>query len=255
MDVEKECLQGWDIANLEGGYRYDVPEKEEIRPLIRPYMVGLFSRRRLLCAGTLVKDNWVLTAAHCFPNEDTYVILGATSRTKREQGKRVANITKTFSYPGFNLLTYEHDIMLLQIQIKGRFTENGRIVPLPKVPEDIRPGTLCRVIGWGTIHQKMGSDILHEVNATIFDRRICNDQRHYHQEPVVTVHMLCAGDKIEKMDKCLGDSGSPLICNGRQRGILSFVKKCNDRRYPGIYTRLTKDHLFWIQTVIETHQN
>uniref|UniRef100_G1KR41 Peptidase S1 domain-containing protein n=1 Tax=Anolis carolinensis TaxID=28377 RepID=G1KR41_ANOCA len=185
------------------GYPYDSTEKEETRRLSRPFMVGLFNRRRLLCSGTLIKDNWVLTAAHCFPNENTYVILGAISRTKREPGKRVANITKTFSYPGFNLLTYEHDIMLLQIQIKGRYHHDGKIVPLSRTTEDIMPGTLCRVIGWGTIHQKMGSDTLHEVNTTVLDRRICNDQRHYHLEPVVTAHMLCAGDKIERMDKCL----------------------------------------------------
>ncbi|XP_042303994.1 granzyme A-like [Sceloporus undulatus] len=236
-------------TQFETGHHINIAEKEEKIPPTRSYVAGLFSRRHLLCTGTLIKENWVLTAAHCFPNEDTYVILGGTSRTKRERGKRVANITKIFSYPGFNLLTFEHDIMLLQIQVKGRLNQDRKAVPLPKISEDIKPGTQCLVIGWGTINQRIGFDILHEVDVIVIDRNVCNDNKHYHSHPIVTRNMLCAGDKAQKTDKCWGDSGSPLICNGQQRGITSFVKKCNDYRYPGVYTLLTKDHLSWIQTV------
>ncbi|KAH0627938.1 hypothetical protein JD844_008530, partial [Phrynosoma platyrhinos] len=312
------------------GHHINVVGKEENAPPSRPYLVGLFNRRHLLCSGTLIKENWVLTAAHCFPNEDTYVILGGSSRTKREQGKHIANITKIFSYPGFNLLTFDHDIMLLQIQIKGRFSQDKKIVPLPKISDDMKPGTPCLVIGWGTINQRMGFDMLHELNVMVIDRSVCNDKKHYHSRPIVTRNMLCAGDKRQGADKCWitakrnlqeylcthyppnpdytfditkmpkeqlsfkdlvsyvyqvaggmdccdimtkeeyksttvngnaiilcflfpqGDSGSPLICNGQQRGIASFVKKCSDHRYPGVYTLLTKDHLSWIQTVTES---
>nr|XP_020661228.1 granzyme A-like isoform X2 [Pogona vitticeps] len=218
----------------------EIIEKEETSSPSRPYMAALFRRRKFLCAGTLIKENWALTAAQCFPDEKAYIILGAKSRTKREKEKHIANITKIFSYPGFNRKTLENDIMLLQIQTRRRIKPSIKPIPLPKTSDDIKPGTHCIVAGWGTVHKNRGSDTLREDNIVIIDRRICNDKNHYNSH-LVRINM--------------GDSGGPLICNEEQKGIISFVKTCGDNRYPGVYTRLTKDHLSWIQGIITNNTN
>lgn len=46
------------------GQSADISEEEEHTV---PYVVGLIKHKHLLCAGTFIKQNWVLTAAHCFP--------------------------------------------------------------------------------------------------------------------------------------------------------------------------------------------
>ncbi|XP_062984855.1 mite allergen Der p 3-like [Elgaria multicarinata webbii] len=222
-------------------------EKEERFPPSRPFMVSLFKGDRLFCGGTLIKRDWVLTAAHCFPNEHTHVIVGAYSLTKKEEGKHKANITKTFSYPGFNPKTFENDIMLLKLHTKKNVDHTT--VPLPETTDDIKAGTQCLIAGWGTISQRKGFDQLREANVTVIERDLCADKKHYNSQPPLKMSMVCAGDKKTRKDICWGDSGGPLICDGEQRGIIAFVKNCGDPRYPGVYIRLTKDYLSWIKTI------
>uniref|UniRef100_A0A8C6Y0N5 Peptidase S1 domain-containing protein n=1 Tax=Naja naja TaxID=35670 RepID=A0A8C6Y0N5_NAJNA len=192
-----------------------------------PYMVGIIKHKHLLCAGTFIKQNWVLTAAHCFPDEKTYIGVGRQAIIK-DEGKDFINITKVFFYPGFNPKTFENDIMLLKLKIN--------ILPLPNSTHDLKAGTVCIVKGWGTTSKRRRFKKFRAINVTIIDRKICNDKKHYNSHPFVTMKMVCAGDKNSRKDLCVGDGGGPLICSGKQRGIVSFVKKCDHPENPGIYT-------------------
>ena len=77
------------------------------------------------------------------------------------------------------------------------------ILPLPKTGVDVKPGTVCRVAGWGRIHNNSPqSDTLREVNITVIDRRICNDEKHYNYNPVIGLNMICAGSPKGGKDSC-----------------------------------------------------
>ncbi|KAJ6669942.1 hypothetical protein lerEdw1_000491 [Lerista edwardsae] len=130
---------------------------------------------------------------------------------------------------------------------------------VPKTYKDLKAGTKCLVAGWGITAngQKNPSDTLREVNVSVINRRTCNDRKHYNSKPTVTMNMVCAGDKKGKKDSCTGDSGGPLICNGKQRGIVSFGRpnKCGDPKYPGVYTRLTEEYISWMTRIIKGNSN
>lgn len=67
----------------------------------------------------------------------------------------------------------------------------------------MKPGTQCRVAGWGKFHNKSPvSDVLREVNITVIDRKICNDQKHYNYNPMIGVNMICAGSFKGGRDSC-----------------------------------------------------
>ncbi|XP_008592412.1 PREDICTED: granzyme A [Galeopterus variegatus] len=219
----------------------------QVTPHSRPYMVLLNGEH--ICAGALIAKDWVLTAAHCVLNKKSKVVLGAHSITKNEPEKQIMFIKEEFPYPCYDKDTHEGDLKLLRLNKKAIINKNVTILHLPKKGEDVKPGTKCQVAGWGKFHNKSPqSDTLREVNVTIIDRKICNDQKHYNFHPVIGLNMICAGSLQGGKDTCNGDSGSPLLCEGTFRGITAFglPQKCGDPRGPGVYTLLSKKHLNWI---------
>uniref|UniRef100_G1T902 Peptidase S1 domain-containing protein n=1 Tax=Oryctolagus cuniculus TaxID=9986 RepID=G1T902_RABIT len=228
---------------------------QEVTPHSRPYMALLKINKKNICAGALIAEDWVLTAAHCKMSRRSQVILGAHSITKPEPEKQKIAIKKQFCYPSYNSKTHEGDLSLLQLKKKAKKTRNVDVLQLPKMGEDVKPGTLCRVAGWGKTvnHQSRPSESLREVNVTVIDRKICNDDKHYNSNPMITANMICAGSNKGGKDSCNGDSGSPLICEGTLRGITSFGmdNKCGDPRWPGVYTLLSKKQLSWIKKTMK----
>ena len=90
-----------------------------------------------------------------------------------------------------------------QLNKKATLNKNVAILQLPKEDNDVKPGTACRVAGWGKFHNNSPrSDILREVNVTIIDRKICNDQSHYNYKPVIGLNMICAGSRQGGKDSC-----------------------------------------------------
>ncbi|KAG8519800.1 Granzyme A [Galemys pyrenaicus] len=225
----------------------------DVEPHSKPYMV-LLKTGNILCAGALIRDDWVLTAAHCALKNKSQIILGAHSKNKDEPEKQTMFPKKQIAYPCYDPETKESDLKLVQLNKKATINKNVAILPLPKNGDDVKPETKCQVAGWGTVgNRKSSSDTLKEVNVTIIDRKICNDKSHYNYSPVIGLNMICAGNLKGGMDSCDGDSGSPLICEGKFRGITSFGRsgRCGAPQYPGVYTLLTKKHLNWIKMTMK----
>lgn len=94
-------------------------------------------------------------------------------------------------------------LVFQQLNKKATINKNVAILTLPKLGDDVKPGTMCRVAGWGRFHNNSPrSDILREVNVTVIDRKICNDQSHYNYNPVIGLNMICAGSLKGGRDSC-----------------------------------------------------
>ncbi|XP_025303858.1 granzyme A [Canis lupus baileyi] len=235
-----------------GDFCVEIIGGNQVSPHSRPYMVLLKGKK--ICAGALIAEDWVLTAAHCVLDKNSQVILGAHSITKKESEKQIMFVKKEFPYPCFDPDTHEGDLKLLQLKKKAKVNKKVSILRLPKRGDDVKPGTMCRVAGWGRIHNNSPqSDTLREVNITVINRRICNDEKHYNYNPVIGLNMICAGSLNGGKDSCNGDSGSPLICEGIFRGVTAFglPGKCGDPRGPGIYTFLSQKYLSWINKTMK----
>ncbi|KFZ48603.1 Granzyme A, partial [Podiceps cristatus] len=239
---------------IHGGLCVDIIGGSEVAPHSRPFMALISNANgELICGGALIKENWVLTAAHCAMKRGK-VTLGAHSQRAKEKEKQVLWIAKQIPYPCYSSSRKENDIMLLQLQKRARLNKAVQLIPLPTSDDDPKPGTTCTVAGWGQIRNQPGklSDTLREVNITVISRQICNDNKHYKNKPPITDNMICAGAKNGGKDSCSGDSGGPLRCNNVMRGITAFGKlnKCGAVDGPGVYTRLTKQYLQWIRKTI-----
>ncbi|XP_065513344.1 granzyme A-like [Caloenas nicobarica] len=239
---------------IRGGLCVDIIGGNEVAPHSRPFMALISGANgKPMCGGALIKENWVLTAAHC-KVEGGKVTLGVHSQSAREREKQDFQIAKLIRHPCYCFSCNENDIMLLQLRKRAKLNKAVQVIPLPTSDDDPKPGTICTVAGWGQTRKnpRSLSDTLREVNLTVISRHTCNDKNHYKNDPVITDNMICAGATNGGKDSCSGDSGGPLRCNNVMRGITSFGKanKCGAADSPGVYTRLTKQYLQWIRKTI-----
>ncbi|GCB71503.1 hypothetical protein scyTo_0008854 [Scyliorhinus torazame] len=225
----------------------------------KPYMASMQAynnktkRYEHKCGGALIRRKWVLTAAHCEMTGPIQLVFGAQSLSQNEKSQQRILIKKQHPHPGFNRKTPENDIMLLELSSEAKINKDVKPLNLPKDKgADVKPRTRCTVAGWGveTKNSKSPSDTLQEVKLYVIDRKTCNSKAYYNHKPVVTKDMICVGDSKGRKDACKGDSGGPLICRNKYKGIVSYGRGCADPKKPGIYTLISKKYLSWIEKII-----
>merc|ERR1711907_587060 len=102
------------------------------------------------------------------------------------------------------------------------------------------------------------SPVLRNVTVPYITNQQCKNSGYNSNE--IFDSMLCAGDQHGGgEDACQGDSGGPLVKRQYSKtkkrfidtyvGVVSWGYGCADRRYPGVYARVSKAHQ-WIKNVV-----
>ncbi|XP_042533001.1 anionic trypsin-2-like isoform X1 [Dipodomys spectabilis] len=209
-----------------------------------PYQVSLNNGRAHFCGGSLIHDQWVASAAHCY-RPSIQVRLGEHNIKVIEGDEQFIEAAKIIPHPGFNRKSADNDIMLIKLSSPASL--NSQVAPVA-LPTSCAPaGTECLISGWGNI-LRLGvykPSLLQCLDAPLLSQSVCEAA----YPGKVTNNMVCAGFLEGGKDSCQGDSGGPVVCNGELQGIVSWGNGCALKNSPGVYTKVCK-YLDWIQDTI-----
>lgn len=218
-----------------------------------PWQAAIIAMRSdgdFLCGGSVIAENWILTAAHCFGADGN----AATAKAKVNVTNYVdegswLSTSEIIVSEAYNSVTHEHDIALVRVDS----TQPGSVVPLAVDETPLAMGEDLVVTGWGATSEN-GPDSPTLLKATIpyIDNQTCNAPESYNGK--ITSTMLCAGNPGGGEDSCQGDSGGPLVKGTKPEeailvGIVSFGEGCARKLKYGVYTRVSKER-DWIRSAL-----
>ncbi|XP_044221223.1 mast cell protease 4-like [Thunnus albacares] len=235
------------LLSLTGAMESSIVGGKVAKPHSRPYMASLQIRGQHTCGGILIREDFVLTAAHCKHPEQTTVVLGAHNITKEEKSQQRIE-AEYIPHPKYK--EYDYDIMLLKLKKKATLNKYVKTIGLPKKDKKIKANIKCDVAGWGlTGDERHPSNVLRETTEKMQFSFECKNiwETNFNSE-----RMLCTKFTKKEGGVCQGDSGGPLICNTKLHGITAFTyrKDCNNPKYPHVFTKI---HFFlpWIKKVMQ----
>ncbi|XP_052738764.1 serine protease gd-like isoform X1 [Bicyclus anynana] len=240
-----------------------------------PWLVAIFKRRfsslSYICAGTLVSDKHVITAAHCMQRESTYtainnLVVRAGVYNLEDWNDDDITVTRSLAaaaiHDAYNASTLANDILVLTLAKSVPISAHIRPACLWSGNTNLKMvvGKLGVVAGWGA--NEMGSGGKGEprmVEMPIVSLETCRSSREeFHR--LTSSKTLCAGDH-SGAGPCLGDSGGGLYIQDkgrwRIRGVVSLSLRaegdaiCNLDDY--IVFTDTAQYLPWINTVMNNY--
>ena len=222
-----------------GATRADVAGGEVAGITDYPWVVALVDQAgHPFCGGTLVAPDTVVTTARCVAGRapsTVQVVGGRTDLGQVTPGDAVSGVSAVSVPAGYVAPQRGDDIATLTLTSAFGYS------PLPPVTDDsaYRPGTTGTVLGWGALGNRPDdtTTVLHEARVPVLADADCAALYARYVGGGYDRHaMFCAGATGTGAGPCAGDTGDPLLVDGRLAGIVSWTIGCGT--HPAFFTRV-----------------
>uniref|UniRef100_A0A336LVN6 CSON006106 protein n=1 Tax=Culicoides sonorensis TaxID=179676 RepID=A0A336LVN6_CULSO len=201
---------------------------QEAEPHSAPYIVsmqltnrtGITKKSRHRCGGSILNENWVITAAHCVvnvpPNHWLELFAGRhdlrlTESEENGQSRRLEKIIVHEKYIQRDDEPY--DIALLKV-VKPFELNNDTIKAIRLPPAGETQTGNSTLFGWGSISTNLTSvipPILQTSNLPLIPYEICEAVMNGLGLSPMHPSFICTGPLLGNGGACSGDSGGPLV--------------------------------------------
>merc|ERR1711988_338299 len=217
-----------------------------------PWQVALFIDNAWFCGGSIISENWVMTAAHCVDGALYFDILAGAHNVRASSEPHRVEITSFngFTHENWDTSDLSNDIALIELPSPITFNDYSKPSCLPAPGDEAAVGDELSVIGWGRPSDSAGgiSPVLRMVHdIPVMSNRQCNNYYGIVGDGVVCI------DTTGGRGSCNGDSGGPLIDEispkkWKQVGVVSFGSTAGcEVGAPAGFTR-TEYYLDWINS-------
>lgn len=221
-----------------------------------PWIAALITRgadayQGQFCGGTLIDEEWVVTASHCTEDltaSQIDVLLGQYD-LNGSGGTRI-EVDQIIMHPNYNSTTYDNDIALLHLSTAA--TQETAPLLYASQSDLAAAGTSAWIMGWGntsTTGTDYPSDLM-EVQITILSDEYAESVF----GSAFTSNMIAAGEEEGGVDSCQGDSGGPMVVADEAgtgwilTGITSWGYGCAEANSPGVYAKV-ENYTDWIEAM------
>jgi len=223
-----------------------------------PWQVALFVDDAWFCGGSLISDEWVMTAAHCADGAGYFDVMAGAHNVRASSEPHRIEITsfEGQTHPEWDSNSLYADIALVHLPEKVAFSEYIRPSCLPPASDanEEYVGQLTTPVGWGKNADSAGGitpDLNMVEDLPVIPMADCAD----YYGSIIYSGIMCI-DSTGGKGVCNGDSGGTL--NIRQSeggnkwtqvGVTSFVSSAGcESGNPHGFSRVA-EHLQWIETV------
>ncbi|XP_044766634.1 kallikrein-4-like [Coccinella septempunctata] len=228
---------------------FSIYNGEECYPGNYTFLVQLVSLKRgkktVICSGTLIKLDTVLTAAHCVLKFRSSIFAEPKIVLHTAEGNVMIGTKKIHIHEKYDKINLQYDVAILVLE-DSFSPSQATTISLP-FGQNHRNSTQCprgKFLGWGNSNLRDIDELpipsegsLRCIDFPVISKDNCSSLRSLAKMDT----FFCAFGGFERPGGgCRGDSGGPFLCDEVQYGIASVNFGCGVIGEPTFFTSVDK---------------